>query len=214
MSRIQFLGASLIAIVAATGSAAAADLGTYEPPPVASYDSPASVFSWGGAYVGLQGGYQWTSVNDEYSDYTANGWMGGVYGGYNFAATPSFIIGLEADANLKGNKGNNGTTWYENPWDASLRLRAGFAVDRFLIYAAGGGTVGTIHVSDATSKDSSTRLGWNAGVGVEAAITDSLIGRVEFRHTDLGTDTYALDLGPTAVSSSSNALLLGVGMKF
>ena len=54
----------------------------------------------------------------------------------------------------------------------------------------------------------------DAGVGVEAAITDSLIGRVELRHTDLGTETYALDLGPTDVSSSSNALLLGVGMKF
>ncbi len=213
MSRIQFLGASLIALVAAGGTAAAADLGMYEPPPVASYDSPSGVFSWGGAYVGLQGGYQWTSVDDSYDDYSANGWMGGIYGGYNYAAAPNFIIGLEADANIKGTKGNDSMTSYENPWDASVRLRGGFAVDRFLIYLAGGGTVGTVKVSDGTYDDSTTRLGWNVGAGVEAALTDTIIGRVELRHTDLGSATYALS-SPTTVDSSSNALLLGIGAKF
>jgi outer membrane immunogenic protein len=213
MSRISVLGASLIAIVAAGGAAYAADLG-YEPPPTTDYNVPATVFSWGGGYIGLQGGYSWTSVDDGLDTYPANGWMGGIYAGYNYAATPNFILGVEADANLKGNQGDGVFTSYENPWDASLRLRAGFAIDNFLIYGAGGGTIGGVKVSDATSSDSSTQVGWNAAVGVEAALTSSIVGRVELRHTDLGASNFALDSDTYSVDSSSNALLLGVGMKF
>jgi outer membrane immunogenic protein len=212
MSRIKFLGASLIAIIAGGSAAAAADLGNYQPPPVASYTNPAPVFSWGGAYIGLQGGYAWNHVDDGTVPYTANGWMGGLYGGYNFQAANNFVLGVEGDANLKEATGSGSFSSYDNPWDASLRLRAGFAVDRFLIYGAGGVSVGRIDVSDGINSDSATKVGWNVAAGVEAAITGNLVGRVELRHTDLGSATYA-NTGLT-VDSSSNALLAGVGIKF
>jgi outer membrane immunogenic protein len=212
MSRIQFLGASLIAVFAAVGTASAADLG-YEPPPAAPEAAAIPEFTWGGAYIGLQGGYSWNSVDDGYIPFDTNGFLGGIYGGYNFQAANNFIVGLEADANLKDAQGTNGITWYDNPWDASLRLRAGFAVNRFLIYAAGGATVGTVEASDGAFTESKTKIGWNAGAGVEAMITNNVIGRIEFRHTDLGSSTYALSV-PTQVDSSSNAVLVGVGLKF
>jgi len=44
-------------------------------------------------------------------------------------------------------------------------------------------------------------------------LTNNITGRVEFRHTNLGSSTYDLTV-PTTVSSSSNAVLVGVGMKF
>jgi outer membrane immunogenic protein len=215
MSRIRFLGASLIAIAAGTAGAQAADLGYQPPPTTPDYAVPQQIFSWNGAYIGLQGGYAWTGVDpdDGVGSFSANGWQGGVYGGYNFQAANNFVVGIEGDANLKSSKGNNGTTWYDNPWDASLRLRAGFALDRFLVYGAGGATIGKVKVEDVTFEDSKTKIGWNIGAGVEAAITDSVVGRVEFRHTNLGSGTYDLTV-PTEVSSSSNAVLVGVGMKF
>jgi outer membrane immunogenic protein len=215
MSRIHFLGASLIAIAASTAAAQAADLG-YQPPPVTpDYSVPQQIFSWNGGYIGIQGGYDWTRVkaDDGAGTFSANGWQGGIYGGYNFQAANNFVLGVEGDANLKSTRGNNGTTWYDNPWDASLRLRAGFAVDRFLIYGAGGATVGKVKAEDVNFSDSKTKVGWNIGAGVEAKITESVVGRVEFRHTDLGSSTYDLTV-PTDVSSSSNAVLVGVGMKF
>jgi outer membrane immunogenic protein len=212
MSRIQFLGASLIAIAAAT-AANAADLGGYEPPPVANYNAPSGVYGWGGAYIGLQGGYAWNHVDDGNLAFTANGFMGGLYAGYNVQAASNFVVGVEADGNLKSASGNNGTTWYSNPWDASLRLRAGFAFGNFMVYGAGGGTVGRINVNDGSVSDSQTKIGWNAAAGVEAMLTNNITGRVEFRHTNLGSSTYDLTV-PTTVSSSSNAVLVGVGMKF
>ena len=113
MSRIQFIGASLIAI--ATASAAnAADLG-YEPPPEASYNVPSGVYGWNGAYIGLQGGYAWTHVDDGNLPFSANGFVGGLYAGYNMQASSNFVVGAEIDGNWKGASGNNGTTWYSNP---------------------------------------------------------------------------------------------------
>jgi outer membrane immunogenic protein len=213
MSRIRFLGATLIAFAAAGGSAMAADVSVgYEAPPAPAYNET-SGFSWNGAYAGLQGGYQWSGVDDENDPFSANGLMGGVYGGYNFEVGQGFVLGLEGDANVKSASGSNDDTWYSNPWDASLRLRAGVAFDRFLAYGTGGVAVGKVNVRDDNFKDSSTNLGWVAGLGIEAAMTDNVVGRAEFRHTDLGSESYALTT-PTEVSSSSNALLLGIGVKF
>src|SRR4029078_3560091 len=99
MSRIHFLGASLIAVVAATSTAYAADLG-YEPPQAAPDYSAPSAFTWGGAYIGLQGGYAWNHVDDAIDPFSANGWLGGVYGGYNFQAANNFIVAIKADFTL------------------------------------------------------------------------------------------------------------------
>jgi len=114
----------------------------------------------------------------------------------------------------------------------SLRARAGYAFDRFQIYATGGlaggklnvfgvdtlvnpggaalpvtlpapstccATVVTSAVTNITSgHDRDTRLGWTLGGGVEWAIFDHVSVGVEYRHTDLGQQTF--NLGTTDVS--------------
>ena len=218
MLRIRTLGAigaGLFAIVAGAGIATAADI-YQSPPPAAGPDfyTPAPAFSWTGAYLGLQGGYGWGSSDNELpADNTVktNGWQGGVYGGYNWQTPGALVLGIEADVNASGEKGTNAGTTISNPWNGSVRGRLGVAADRFLIYGTGGVAFGNVKATDGITTESATRTGWTAGVGVEAAVTDNVTARLEYRHTNLGSATLPT-FGPT--SYRSNDVMLGVGFKF
>jgi outer membrane immunogenic protein len=214
MSRIHFIGESLVAFAAGTATAFAADVpnGSYEAPPAPAY-SAAPAFTWSGPYLGIQGGYNWGTSDVTGGSFDTDGWLGGIYGGYNYQVTPSWVVGVEGDASINGADGSNGAVKVENPWDASARLRAGFAVDRFLVYGTGGLAFGEVKAKDATYSDSDTRVGWTLGGGVEAAVTDHVTTRVEYRYTDLGKNTYDLTT-PTDVESTSNRLTVGLGFKF
>lgn len=212
--RIRTLGAMGAALVLTAGAANAADI--YQPPPPSGdsgFYTPAPAFTWTGAYLGLQGGYNWGSSNteDETNTVGTGGWKGGIYGGYNFQTASPLVLGIEGDVNANGAKGDNAGVTVSNPWDGSIRGRVGFAADRFLIYGTGGVAFGGVKVTDGVDTDSATRTGWTVGAGVEAAVTDNIVTRVEYRYTNLGT----ADL-PTfgSTSYSSNAVTVGVGFKF
>lgn len=213
------MGASLIALVAGTGIAVAADI--YQMPPTSSpsaYYAPTSAFSWTGPYLGLQGGYGWGSST--YTDSVPSdnkigvrGWQGGVYGGFNFQTASPLVLGVEADANWSGKKGSNAGDSVSNPWNASVRGRLGFSMDRYMVYGTGGVAFGQVKVTDGggPTTESVNRTGWAAGLGVEAAVTENVVVRGEFRHTNLGTATL-----PTLGTASyySNDVMVGIGYKF
>ena len=182
------LGASLLATVAGAGFASAADLSqpSYNPPPQAY--SPAPAWSWTGPYAGLTGGYGWANTS---------GFIGGAYAGYNLQTNRNLVVGFEGDVTA--------TSKSTNPWDATFRGRLGYAWDRFILYGTAGVAVGGLNGAGA----SSTSVGWVGGVGLEAALTDKVTGRIEYRHTDLGTLP-----GAGGTSSASNDFLVGVGFKF
>ena len=207
MSRIRVLGASVAALVACTGVAVAADVPQYGAPPLASYSTPPPSFSWTGPYFGFTGGYGFggtTILND--------GWIGGAYAGANHQFGPNLVVGVEGDLTVTGKSGTSGDTTVSNPWNGTLRGRLGFAMDRFMVYGTGGLAVGRVHVEDTgiPSDESATRVGWTAGAGLEGAITDHVIGRVEYRYTNLGSSSFA----PGTISYSSNDIMGGIGFKF
>jgi outer membrane immunogenic protein len=196
MLRIRTLlagaGVSLAAITAGAGIAAAADLPNYTPPPAATY-SPVPAYNWTGSYAGLVGGYGWG---------TTPGWLGGGFVGYNLQTNQNLVVGIEGDATYS-NRTLNGIT---NTWNGTIRGRIGYAIDRFMIYGTGGLAVGGL--KNASPSQSSTKVGWTAGAGVEMALSDKVTGRLEYRHTDLGKF-------PSGGSRyTSNAVLVGVGFKF
>jgi outer membrane immunogenic protein len=193
-------GASLMAIAAGTGVAAAADLSTYSPPPAATY-SPVPAFTWTGPYAGLTGGYGWGSGTA-----STNGWLGGGFIGYNLQTNQNLVVGIEGDVTFTGKSGGNGTTTITNGWNSTLRGRVGYAVDRFMIYGTGGLAVGGL--SSTVPSESTTKVGWTAGAGIETALTDKVTGRVEYRHTDLG------QFPSTGVNYTSDDVMVGVGFKF
>ena len=57
-------------------------------------------------------------------------------------------------------------------------------------------------------------LGYTAGVGVDAKLTERVFGRVEYRYTDYGNKTFNTGSGAQQVDTSGNKIQLGIGMKF
>jgi outer membrane immunogenic protein len=114
-------------------------------------------YDWSGLYVGAHGG--WGFGEGEFDDGFVVGGQLGINWQFN-----QFVLGAEGDGSF--------VDWGETEAVGTLRLRGGFAIDRFLLYATGGGAFGE------------DEIGWVAGGGGEFAITDNFSAGVEYLHYD------------------------------
>ncbi len=145
------------ALVCFAGSAAlAADLPSTKEAPVYA-PPPPPAFTWTGVYIGGQVGYGWGTSNvynetDAVTEpnLTQSGIVGGAHIGYNYQVS-QFVFGLEGDVNgsSESNSQFNAPVEYgiRKNVDASIRGRIGYAFDRVLIYATGGGAYGDFHTT-------------------------------------------------------------------
>ncbi|MER9407189.1 porin family protein [Mesorhizobium caraganae] len=191
----------------------------------------APVFSWTGGYIGLQAGYAWGNGNVDqiggpgFIDTDPDGFLGGVYGGYNYQMSNNIVIGAELDivyANVDGSgqvflapgvpAGVSATE--ELNWSGAARLRLGYAADRFLPYIAGGVAFGDIDISNDNGPGSfgDTFTGWTIGVGLDYAMTDNLLLRAEYRYTDFGSESFE-DFA-SDVDLKTNEVRFGIAYKF
>ena len=201
---------SLPALIAA-GAALAADLPTRKPAPAPLLAAP--MFTWTGFYVGVQAG--WAGGGDDKVGLVTNvpaigvfrnvgnlagdgGFIGGRVGYDHQIAGTGFVLGAAADLNYDWIKGSvagafgpvtyGGTS--RTDWDGSLRLKAGYAFDRLLIYATGGVAFANQKYALATTTPlisglsaSSTHVGWTLGGGLQYAVTNNLIAGLEYRYS-------------------------------
>ncbi|MEO1744952.1 MAG: outer membrane beta-barrel protein, partial [Pseudomonadota bacterium] len=127
-----------------------------------------------------------------------------------------FVYGGEVDLAIGDIDGELGTTGIiaEKGINGSLRARFGVAFDPVLIYGTAGIAATRATVDTGTVSDDNTHLGWTAGVGADAKLTESVFGRLEYRYTDYESKTF--DLGATSVSSGfeEHSLRAGLGVKF
>ena len=196
-------------------------------------------YSWTGIYLGAQAGYAWGQDRTTLSDTVGRAFngaafrrssdsaLGGAHAGFNDQAG-SIVFGIEGDVEAL----DTGETLIapgiaarvKRDWQASLRGRVGFALDRFMIYATGGAafTDFNYHLHDpatglAESADRS-KTGWTAGAGVNFAYTDHLILGAEYRYTDFGNVSHAARaplLGLTVRHEpTTHALRASVAYKF
>ena len=203
-----------LGLFALSGTAFAADVVSEEPPaPAPIAELP--VASWAGPYAGISAGYGFSGhakVHDGGPDIKTKGFVGGVFGGYQWQQE-NFVYGAEADLGYNGTKGDSGGVNSKGGFEGSLRARLGYAVTpEILLYGTGGGALKNQKVSVPGDSDSSTMLGWTAGVGTDIKITDNVFGRVEYRYTDFGSKSF--DSVGTKVKESDNRVTFGVGMKF
>lgn len=192
----------------------------------------APVFSWTGGYIGLQAGYAWGNGNIDqiggpgFVDTDPDGFLGGVYGGYNYQMSNNIVIGAELDVVYTNVDGSGqiflapgvpfpgATATEELNWSGAARLRLGYAADRFLPYIAGGVAFGDIDISNNAGGPSfgDTFTGWTIGVGLDYAMTDNLLLRAEYRYTDFGNESFD-DFG-AEVDLKTNEVRLGIAYKF
>src|SRR5438552_3765478 len=115
------------AVGSMTATAMAADLPSSNP----YYDNTvtSAVYDWTGPYVGAHLGYGWGSADST----DLSGFVGGVQGGYNIQSN-QFVMGLEGDIGLANIDKSSGGTKASIDSLGSVRARAGFAFDQFLVY--------------------------------------------------------------------------------
>lgn len=175
------LAAGLAAGIALwAGGASAADLAVKGP----VYKAPiAQVYDWTGLYAGANLGYSWGNSDTDTTifnnatnavlgafsnSFDMNGWVGGLQIGYNWQASRSWVLGVEADIQLTGQRGSTslvcpGAICSTNTaipvanapvgasltqkldWFGTLRARAGYLfTPTTLVYATGGLAVGGV----------------------------------------------------------------------
>lgn len=225
----------LAAFLLAPMPAFAADLAPQPTEPVVPV---VTAYDWTGFYAGAHIGYAWGSERDDLSrtapvpadSFDVSGVVGGIHAGYNYQFYNSFVVGLEGDIDLSGINGSqnvidatNGNSHLRmsNRWQGSIRARAGYAFDRFLIYATGGIAFADVRErwnlfdGDFVGSSSKTRVGWTVGGGAEYAFDDHWIGRAEIRYSDFGKSNFNVGSGVRFKAGFHETVgLLGVSYKF
>lgn len=160
------------------------------------------------------------------------GFIGGAQIGYNYQIN-QFVIGAEADfmgmavnkrSTLPGSSatanipfgngvlplavGLSGSTQVSQDWLGTVRVRAGYAIDRTLLYVTGGFAYGNANVTTQAAASAtftglpvfngawngsknSTNVGFAVGAGAEYALTNNWVLRAEYLYYNLGSVTVA-----------------------
>ncbi len=194
-----------VAAVAAFFGIAALPASAADLPQRNVYKAPvvAPQFNWTGFYLGVYGGYAFGTGNTDGFD----GGMAGGTIGYNWQALGSpWVFGLEADGGWT-NFGDSAsltagaltvTAKSEAQAMATFRGRVGYAFDRTLFYATGGGAFLSNKLSvSATSggfttgiSDTQDHWGYAVGGGIEYAFAPNWSAKAEYLYLGLGSKTY------------------------
>ncbi len=219
MNTTKRFALSAAAVMGLSAPAFAADVVYQEPPAPAPIIESAPVSSWAGPYAGVHLGYGFSgSVHDKTinNDISTNGWLGGVFGGFNMQ-NGQFVYGGEADVNYSGVDGSNAGQDARARLDGSLRARAGVAVnDDILVYGTAGVAAERLRVVDNNvgARDTNLMLGYTVGVGTDVKLTEDVFARGEYRYSDYGSKTFDFGGVSDRIDSSNHRVTLGLGIKF
>ena len=220
-------GIALLAAIALSTSAQAADLGWNGGGGSSPIYSPVSATQWSGFYAGVSGGFGWgTSVNDPALpggtvDNNSNGWTIGGQVGYNMDMG-GFVLGGEADlqwANIGYSEPIAGGTFTaRTDMFGTLRARAGVPIGQVMPYGTVGVAYGRGSATEETtisSTQTANHFGWAAGVGLEAQATPNLSLKAEYLYVGLGAQNYnGLAVGNREIGQRFGVIRAGVNYKF
>ncbi len=215
--------------------------------------APAEVFDWGGFYIGANVGYgvakDPSSSNllvdsaftlEDRFNLSSPGVSGGGQVGYNWQASPNWVVGAEAD--VQGSAQKDSTTCVtgcnnvvgivtrvtqELPWFGTLRGRLGWTDGPALYYLTGGLAYGGVTTGatvdlgpgPVSASFSHTTLGWTFGGGIEAQVVGNWTAKVEYLYIDLGNVRDSFHYRRTIIATESSDIRnhlvrLGLNYKF
>jgi len=235
------IGLALLGSIALIGSAAAADMPVKMPvkAPIVVYDP------WVGPYAGVNIGYSWgnwSATNTQavgplgifnFESTTAspkvNGILGDVQAGYNWRVAPQWILGIEGDAQITGEKASdnwtdpeilivNGDNFVKRPggpatlssewkfpWFGTLRLRAGYNPSTdWLLYVTGGLAVGESKYSFNFSQPGTTPSTYalsQSSTNVGYALGAGTEYKID-RHWSVKAEYLYIDLGTRTINTT------------
>lgn len=213
-----------VALVVLGGAAQAADM-YRKAPPATPIEAPVSVYNWTGFYAGanLGGEFLRDSATAAGVRHKLNSGsvFGGVQAGYNWQTGP-FVLGGEADIGYghpsKTKTFGVNTMKIEEGVSGTVRARAGYAVDRALVYGTGGLAWAnfdtTVNNGVASAKSDRTRAGWVVGGGVEYALTNNISAKGEYLYEDFGNLKQTVNGVATSNKLSDHIVRVGLNYKF
>ena len=157
-----------------------------------------------------------------------NGQVGGTFGA-NFQSN-AWVFGVETDLDYSTLDGKSSNLFCasvgfgaaqcetKNTWLWTVRGRFGYAADRVLFYGTGGGALGNVEAGVSGGFDTSTKLGWTAGAGIEWALWNSWSIRLEYDYYGFGTrgvtfiDNVSATVGPLDIKQNIQVVKLGVNL--
>ena len=194
----------------------AADMAVKAPPVAAS-----PVYNWNGFYFGANVGGGWSNGGSEadplpspaafnelphHFNLKGVGGLGGIQAGYNLAAAPNWLIGVEGDiswagilasgsdpdcfSQVQGCSPQATTMSRDVRWLTSARGRLGYSQDSWLLYVTGGFAAGGVQWSAASPSSppgilwsttyNKTETGYVIGGGIEKALDAYWTLRAEY----------------------------------
>jgi outer membrane immunogenic protein len=188
--------------------------------------TPPPIFSWTGFYVGANGVYGWGDVRGPNNGVfgSPSGGMGGITAGYNYQIS-QFVVGLEGDfdwGDISENKtlaGGDFSKYHVSDF-ATVRGRAGVAMDRALLYVTGGYAGGQIRTTlvdaaiPAAFTNSSWQSGYAVGAGIEYAFTNNISAKAEYLFSSLGSKNYAVADPVLSTRSGLDISMIRAGINY
>jgi outer membrane immunogenic protein len=244
MKRILLSTASL-GVLGLLSPALAADLPYTKAPSATS-----SVYDWTGVYVGAfgGGGFGNHNINNStgqavpFADFSANySSTGGIAGGdigYQWQSG-SLVVGIEGNLAWTGIKGNDSVQFNNGNfpgvgavdadnlrWTGALIVKAGYAVDRWMLYFDGGYAFGSIQHTNTplvgpVDTFNVSANGLTGGGGIAYAVTNNVIAKFDYRYSSFngynrpGSALTGLTVnGQLPYSTVSTFSVVSVGLDF
>jgi outer membrane immunogenic protein len=201
------------------GPIMAADL-----PVKAPLRAPLAPYSWTGCYVGANFGSLFAQKDwGVLGSHDETGLLAGGQLGCNYQVS-TWVFGVQGDIDWSDASGTHvdpsgGTNQSKINSLSSVTGRVGYAWDRLLTYAKGGGawTHDKYEIFDSTtfSTASETRSGWTVGGGFEYAVTNNLSMFFEYNFYDFGTRTIGFTSSQLVdIRERESAVKVGANWKF
>jgi outer membrane immunogenic protein len=187
-----------------------------------------SAFDWSGAYGGVLAGGLWAQPRTSYSGATtsdsAAGPVAGMFAGRNFLFGP-WMLGWEGVVEATNVTGTGpqpsiAAVKFNNYFETDARLRAGYAVGRFLPYVTAGLGYGRSEQTDLSSGSGSYRgripsESAAAGAGLEYGFDDRWTARLEYLYEwSIGTEWTRLDAQNLVLDQTRPAQTLRAGLAY
>lgn len=217
--------------VVATGTVAAAQ------------PARSAVTNWTGCHVGVQAGAGWNhtdftdptgtlvTVGSAIKADSNAGALGGVLLGCDQQFAQNWVIGFAGDFSFADLSDHQPDPFFglksvdtRTRWLSSVTGRVGFGWSQYLLYVKGGAAFArekyTAHgvlcgVGPGCSPTATeTRVGWDAGLGVEWAFAPKWSASLEYNHYGFGERSYRFSGAATSYRVKSDIDLVTVGLNY